>query len=80
MKHVGPVLRVKGSKEGPLLIIDTNYGPRAVTVEKSMLNELMQDAQLGSVNEIAGWGVEWDPERGDLDLFPPDSAESSEDI
>lgn len=79
MKHVGTVLRIQHDRSGPLLILDTNFGPRAVSVEKAWLQELVEEAGLDKIDAIVGWGVEWDPARGDLELYPLDDEDDDDE-
>lgn len=72
MKFNGTITRVQRSHDGVMVIIDTDYGPRGVELDRSLWVEILRDFDLSQNDQIVGWAVIYDPAHGDLEVIAPD--------
>ncbi|NDJ78190.1 MAG: hypothetical protein GYB65_18220 [Chloroflexi bacterium] len=71
MKHTGTVVRVQRNRDGVVLVLETDMGPRGVQLDKAAWLAMCQDFPDGPKTDIIGWPVEYNPATGDLELTVP---------
>jgi hypothetical protein len=78
MSYTGTITRIQRTREGVTLIVQTDYGLRGIEVDRDIWIEILNDLAVEQESAIIGWGVEYDPANGDLDLFAPDVDDGTE--
>jgi hypothetical protein len=81
MKHTGTITRIQRSRGGVTLIIDKDYGPRGIELDRDLWSDILEDFDVSRDAELVGWDIEYNPSHGDLTLIAPDDPdpEDSED-
>lgn len=74
MKYTGVITRIQRGRAEVTLIVQTPIGLRGVALDRALWGQILADFGQPPDARLTGWTVEYDPERGDLEVIaPPES-------
>ncbi|MBI5961607.1 MAG: hypothetical protein HY866_22900 [Chloroflexi bacterium] len=78
MKYEGTIVKVQRARDEVTLVVDIGIGLRGVELDLPFWADVLKD--FGQTEDAAaiGWGVEYDPEHGDLEVTGPAPADDGQ--
>lgn len=68
MKFTGIITQIRRSRSGITLLVDIGMGLRGVELDHELWDGILKDFGRAQDRDLVGWAVEYDPERGDLEI------------